>query len=86
MADPRTTLSLTAVGNIVQQRASLTNSGALNIADQHWLRQCIPSQTTVLANGQTQVDMHLVEWLVMPNLILEDAILGRDGAWTVSVV
>ena len=30
--------------------------------------------------------MHLVEWLVMPKLILEDAILGRDGAWTVSVV
>ena len=80
----RSRSQLLAVGNIVQQRASLANGGALNISDQHWLRQCLPSQTTVLANGQVQVDMHLVEWLVMANLILEAAILGRDGAWTVS--
>ena len=73
MTDARYMLTLTVTGSIAVQRPSLANGGPLVGGQEHWLFICLPSHADQRPDGQVLFSMHLVEWILLPFLILSDA-------------
>lgn len=79
--DPKYLLRNVVAGTALQRRDSLTGGGPLEASPVHWIVSALPSECTLLPNGDYTTTQHLMEHIFLDVLTWENALLLRNLSW-----
>ena len=84
-SDPKYRLNYVSGATATARRDSLVNGGPLKVGPTHYLKMVLPSGyfDDDGAGGFT-IDLHTVEYLLLPFLDWEPAILDRNLSWALT--
>ena len=81
--DPKVEVKYAVNGSNNAKRDSLVEGGPLHINAAHWLVTARPKHLVLLPNGNYELSMHFMEFLVLHVLVWHSNITNRDFKWYV---